>query len=371
MRVLVIGMSDNPGGIESFIEAYCDKMKDSISFDYMVFTKTCVNHDKLVDSGSKVFFIKSAQFKEYFRYKKEISDFFLKNGKNYDAIWVNVCDLANANILEYARKAGIKKRIIHAHNNKFIQEGKRLLLYKFMHEKIKKKISKLATDFWACSDLAGEFFYNEDILKSNKYRVINNAIKLSNFKFNNDIRKDYRDKLGLENKVVLGHIGRFHFQKNQDFLIDILNELIKRNKNYHLVLVGQGDDESKIKEKVNNLQLNKYVTFLGVRNDISNIMQAMDIFVFPSVFEGLGIVLIEAQATGLPCFTSNEVVPREVKVTKSLKFIDLSNNPNEWANSIENCKLNNDRDKYINYVREAGYDIEQEANKVKKLLMEE
>ena len=371
MKVLVIGMSDNPGGIESFIEAYYNEMKNTISFDFMVFTKSCVNYDKLISNGSKVFFIKHAQFKDYFNYDKEMKSFFREHGKSYDAIWVNCCDLANSSILSYAKKAGIKKRIIHAHNNQFMQSGKRLLFYKFMHNIMKIRISNLATDFWACSDLAGQFFYSKKLLKSNKYKVINNAIDISSFKFNQDVRNEYRKKYGLEDKIVLGHVGRFHFQKNQSFLIDIFNEIIKLDNNYHLLLVGQGDDEEKIKRKVNCLKLDNHVTFLGVRDDVFSLMQAMDIFVFPSIFEGLGIVLIEAQATGLPCFTSNKVVPRDVRITELLKFINLEDNPQEWAKYIKECKLNGNRKESYKDIRNAGFDIKVEASKVKKLLMEE
>ncbi len=371
MKVLIIGMSNNPGGIESFIEGYYDNLKEFITFDFMVFTETCVNYEKFISNGSKVFFIKSAQFKQYFKYKRELKDFFDNNGKMYDAIWVNSCDLANSNILNYAKKSGIPKRIIHSHNSQFIQSGKRLLFYKFMHKIMQTKISKMATDFWACSDLAGEFFYNESILKSNKYKIINNAIKISSFAFNDSIRSEYRKKLNLENKIVLGHVGRFHFQKNHQFLIDIFSEVVKKSSDYHLVLVGKGEDKEIIKEKVHNLNLDEHVTFLGVRDDVSNLMQAMDIFVFPSLFEGLSVVLVEVQASGLTCFASQEAAPKMAQITENIKVLSLSDSAHEWANSITNHIIKNNREKYYKDVRDAGYDIEHEALKVKKLLMED
>ena len=162
------------------------------------------------------------------------------------------------------------------------------------------------------------------------YRVIHNAINIKQFAYNQQKRDSLRRDLGIENKLVIGNVGRFHFQKNHEFLIRIFAEIHKRNKQSVLLLVGQGELEADIREQVRRLHLEEHVSFLGLRNDVSDLMSAMDVFLFPSVFEGLGIVAIEAQASGLPCIVSTEV-PQDAKVTDRIKFIPLSLSAEEWA----------------------------------------
>ena len=180
-------------------------------------------------------------------------------------------------------------------------------------------MSKYATDFGA-AQMIHLFFYKDEIIKSDKYKIINNAIDISKYAYNSTVRDKYRKDLGLEGKLVIGNVGRFHFQKNHLFLIEIFKGIVDNNKNAILLLVGQGEDEKKIKAKVKEYSLEKNVKFLGARDDVNNIMQAMDIFLLPSLFEGLGIVLIEAQATGLPCFTSNKVVPKKLGLQNYLNL---------------------------------------------------
>lgn len=370
MKVLVIGLSDNPGGIESFIKSYYSMLYKDISFDFMVFTQTCVDYDWYKNHNSSIFFIKHAQFKEPLSYRKEIRDFFKLHACDYDAIWFNCCDLANiAVIMKYAKKSNIKKRIIHAHNNKLMQEGKRYYFYKMIHLFNKHKIKKFATDFWACSELAGKFFYTSSVRKTSNYHIIKNAIYTEKFKYNTETRKAYRKKLNLEHKIVIGHVGRFHFQKNHDFLIDIFNQLHKENDKYHLLLVGQGEEKENIEKKVNDLSLERNVTFLGVRNDVADLMQAMDIFLFPSVFEGLGIVLIEAQTSGLKCFTSKKVVPCDVDITGLVEFIDLKETAEQWATKIIATHLNENRDDAFQLIIQNGYDIGEASQNMKKLFL--
>ena len=371
MRVLVIGLSDNPGGVESFIKSYYSMLYQDISFDFMVFTQTCVDYNWYKNHNSNIFFIQHAQFKEPLLYRKEIKEFFRLYGSNYDAIWFNCCDLANIGvIMKFAKKSKIKKRIVHAHNNKLMQEGKRYYFYKIMHLFNKYKIKKLATDFWACSDLAGEFFYTPSIRKTSSYHIIKNAIHTKKFKYNENTRVVYRKQLNLENKIVIGHVGRFHFQKNHGFLIDIFNQLHTINDKYHLLLIGQGEEMDGIKSKVSNLSLENNVTFLGVRDDVANLMQAMDIFLFPSVFEGLGIVLIEAQTSGLMCFTSKKVVPHDVDITGLVKFLDLKETAQQWAKEIISVDLNQDRQNTYQLIMQNGYDIVQASKNLNKLFLE-
>lgn len=355
MKILVIGLSDNPGGIESFIKVYFNKLKDRHNFDFMVFTEKCVDYNFYKNHGSNIYFIKHAQFKEPTLYRKEIKKFFLLHQNEYDAIWFNCCDLANISvIMKYAKKFDIQKRIIHAHNSKLMHTGKRFYFYKFLHSFNKIKIKYLATDYWACSKLAAEFFYN-----FTDYQIINNAIEVENYAYNEEIRTQYRKKLNIEDKFVIGHVGRFHMQKNHLFLIEVFKEIALRKENSVLLLVGQGELENKIKEKVKSYNLEDKVIFLGVREDINILLNVMDSFVFPSVFEGLAIALLEAQANGLICFTSDKVIPKEVNITGLVNFISLNEEAKMWAEQIiTKSILNTNRYEKYNSIFKSIYNID-------------
>ena len=371
MRVLVIGQSDNPGGVEAVIKRYYETVKDDVQFDLMVFTDTCYDEEYYREHNGNIIFIRSAQFREPFKYKKEVKTFFEQNRGIYSAIWLNCCDLANCGyIMKQAKRIGIKKRIIHAHNNQLMQTGKKRKFYELIHNYWKNNIDRYATDYWACSELAGKFFYKRSILESDNYRIINNAIEVKKYCRNTKIRDKVRIELGIgNNDIVVGHVGRFQYQKNHELLIDIYNSFNKKYPDSRLLLVGQGVEELAIKDKVNKLKLKENVMFMGIRSDVSEIMQAMDVFVLPSRFEGLGIVLIEAQAAGLPCVTSKNVVPDIVNVTGNVEFVGLDEPVDRWVEAIES-QMN----KAVDYeqssikVSQAGYDIDVEGEKFKHFI---
>ncbi len=372
-RILVIGQSDNPGGVEAVIKRYYEVVNDQIQFDLLVFTDICYDQEYYRNHGCNIFFIKNAQFRHPFKYKNEVRNFFSKRRNDYDAIWFNCCDLANCGyIMKQAKKSEIKKRIIHAHNNQLMQTGKKRYFYQLVHNYWKYNIDKYATDYWACSELAGQFFYKKQILSNQKYRVINNAIRVCDYKRDNNKRKEIRREWGIsEDCTVIGHVGRFQYQKNHDFIIDIYNDYCKENSNSKLVLVGQGVEQERIRKKVENLALDNKVMFLGVRNDVNDLLQAMDVFLLPSRFEGLGIVLVEAQAAGLPCVTSKKVVPSNVNITGNVEFIGLDEPISKWVNAIKiQEKKDIDYDKCEELISQAGYDIEIEGEKFKQLICE-
>ena len=372
-RVLVIGQSDNPGGVETVIKRYYEAVKSDIQFDLMVLTKTCYDEAYYRQNHCRIYFVKSAQFRHPLAYKKEITAFFTKNKGVYDAIWFNGCDLANSGyIMKMAKKSGIEKRIIHAHNSQLIQTGRRKYLYYFVHHYWKRHIDRYATDFWACSQLAGQFFYKASILKGNRFKIINNAIETEKYAYNDTIRRKIRKMYGLNGKYVIGHVGRFQYQKNHEFLIDIFFEYLKLNDNAVLMLVGRGEDEEKIKQKVTELEINEHVLFMGARSDVNELFQAMDLFLLPSRFEGLPLVLIEAQAAGLKCFASKGVITEASDITNNIEFVSLDERADLWAKKIyENSKIVNDREIYAQLVTDAGYNIYTEAKKFKAYLEEQ
>lgn len=218
-----------------------------------------------------------------------------------------------------------------------------------------RKIPRYATELFACSKAAGDWMFG-----GASYRVMNNAIDARQFEFNKDISKAVLKELGiLEETFVVGHVGRFFEQKNHTFLIDIFKEIHLRNEKSVLLLVGDGELRKDIEAKVTSLGLENHVIFAGVRNNVHELLQAMDVFVFSSLYEGLGIVLIEAQAAGLPCFAS-DIMPEECEVTNLLNRISLTEPADVWADIV----LQNKSVKRIStydMILKAGYDISKNA----------
>lgn len=362
-RVLIIGMTENYGGIESVIMNYYRNIdRTKVQFDFLCNTDNMAYEEEIVSLGGKIIKIASRS-KEYLKYKKSIKNFFKKSAKQYSAIWVNFCNLTNLDYLKLAKKYGIKHRIIHSHNSQNMYSK----AIEIVHNINKLFLESYATDFWACSKEAGEWFYNKKIMKRNQIIIINNAIDLEKFRHKSGIQESYKKQLKLENKIIIGHVGRFHIQKNHEFLIEIFNEINKKNNNVHLLLVGQGEEESKIRNKIKSLDLEDKVSFLGARNDVAELMQTMDVFLFPSIFEGLGLVLVEAQAVGMPIITSKDVIPNEVRMSENLYFMSLKQVADVWAKKVlEVINQDNQSDINIKEIRKKGYDIKIEAKKMQE-----
>ena len=190
-----------------------------------------------------------------------------------------------------------------------------------MKQALRPFSKKYATDYFACSELAGRWLFGDKTFEQGKVTIINNAIDLDKFKYDEKVRKEKRKELNInDDTLVVGHIGRFVAQKNHTFLIDIFSELHKKEKNSILLLIGQGPLIGEIKQKVETLGISDSVKFLGQRDDVNELYNAMDLFLFPSLYEGLGMVLIEAQANGLPCIASTEV-PKNARVSKKISFV--------------------------------------------------
>lgn len=367
-KVLLFGLNENPGGVESFIYNYYKYIDKTVfSFDFLCNTHNKVAYeDEIKKLGGK--FIHIAMRSEHpILYKKELTNFFKKNAKNYDAIWVNVCSLANVDYLKYAKKYGIKRRIIHSHNSRNMDNRIRKLL----HEKNKKNIENLATDYWACSNEAAEWFYPNDLLP--KVKIIKNAIEITKYEFDVKKRNAIREALKVDdNTYVIGNVGRLHFQKNQKFAIDILAEYIKLDSNCKLVFVGQGEDLDSLKALAAEKDLNDKIFFAGVQDDIPAWLSAFDLFLFPSLFEGLSIAALEAQANGLPMLASSDVIAKETKVNENMTFLSLSNSAKIWADKIydiKNTTTRIDSDKVkVNFIKN-GYEIRNEVKVLERNLI--
>ena len=363
-RVLVFGMTENPGGVESVIMNYFRHLdRSKVQFDFLCNSEKIAYEKEIIELGGTVFKV-TPRKKNFYKFRQELKSFMRSEANKYDVIWVNVCSLVNIDYLVYAKKYGIPKRIIHCHNAD--NDGGKLK--KVVHNYNKKQIRKYATHFWSCSDDAAEWFFNKEIIGGNCYRFIPNAIEVNRFKKNINIRKKIREEYGLEGKVVVGHVGRFHFQKNHRFLIEIFAELVRRNNDFKLLLVGQGILEQEIKKMVQEKELSGNVIFCGVKNKVEDLYQAMDCFVLPSLSEGLGIVAVEAQANALPCVLS-DAVPKEVKVNKNVCFYSLEKSPSQWADKIEQMiqmQINETDNRMLN----SRYNIATQIDEFERTLLE-
>lgn len=355
-KVLVFGITENPGGVESVIMnyyRYIDRQK--IQFDFLCNTDIVAYEDEIKSLGGTIYRV-TARSKDRKQFKKDMNEFFSKHSKEYSAIWVNICSLANIDYLKYAKKYGIKKRIIHAHNSQNMDSFLRGILHKWN----KLFIKKYATDFWSCSDEASKWFYNNKIINSDRYLLVNNAIDYNIYRFNEEVRNKYREQMKIDKTtLVIGNVGRLHFQKNHSFIIKVFNEIHKKNKNSILFLVGDGPYKEKIKNMIKEYGLDNDIMLLGLRNDISQLMSVMDIFLFPSIFEGLPLALVEAQASRLQIFASENIDKKIVIDEEIMHFISLDESEIKWAENINkelNKEINRKIDKEKTFISK-GYDI--------------
>ena len=255
--------------------------------------------------------------------------------------------------LEIAQKYGVKVRIAHSHNK---SQDKNL---KYPIKLLSKHlIPKYATHLFSCGKEAGDWMFG-----GNTYTVLNNAIDTEKYRYDCQIRNQVRDELKIsKSDFVIGHVGRFNPPKNHSFLIDVFKSVHDKNRNSKLLLVGTGNGQSNIREKVDNLGLSDSVIFLGNRGDVNRILQAMDVFLFPSLYEGLPLSIIEAQAAGLPCIISDSV-PSECRVTDLAESLDLNLPIDKWANAVLE-KQSAIRKNTYQEIKNAGYDIEQNAKQL-------
>ncbi len=361
------------GGQESFVVNMYRKIdKEKVQFEFFTPFK-CDNEElrKEIESlGGKVFADnKSFDTKNRKKnFKKSLKEFLKEN--KYSVIHINsgsTYELAYG--AKIAKKSGIKKVIVHSH---CVSKTKTL------KEKIKNRILKMLTKnlflknadiYLACSYQAAETKFPNKIIKNNTFEIIKNGIDLEKFKFNEKVRKIYRNKFDFNNKKVICHIGRFAEQKNQKFVIEVFKRIHDINDSSRLVMIGEGEDEDKIRKFIKQSDLEKSVQLLGVRNDVNKILQGADLFLFPSLYEGLGIVAIEAQATGLNTICSTNV-PMDAKVTELCYYLDLKN-PEEWARlAINLLNKKEERKDTSKEIRNKGYDSELSAKQLLDIYIE-
>lgn len=347
------------GGVEAVtINYYRNIDKNKVQLDFICDEdSTNIPYEEIEKMGGKVIIIPS--YSKPFKYHKALKR-VLKEG-NYKIIHSNINTLSVFSLFA-AKCAGVPVRIAHSHSTTNKKEKKKNLM-----KQVLRPFSKVfATDYMCCSELAGRWLFgNKEYDKGNVY-LLNNAIDLDKFKYNESLRKKKRKELGIkDNTLVIGHIGRFVAQKNHDFLIDIFDEIHKKNNNSILLLAGQGPLMEDIKNKVKELNLDDNVKFLGQRNDANELYQAFDVFLLPSLYEGLPVVGVEAQAAGLLCYLSDDMT-KETKVLDITKFMSLNNTPKEWADNILDDVKKYKRIDTSKEMTAKNFNIKEEAKKLEE-----
>lgn len=268
---------------------------------------------------------------------------------NSGKVWINYYSCY------FGIKNNIPVRIVHSHSALLPRRKPEI---QKQDDSYRKFIRKNATHFLACSIKAARWLFGSEF---ENYTILKNGIDLEKYKFNMDTRKKYRQELGLDNKFVIGHIGRFVEAKNHALLLNIFREIIKYDSNYMLLMAGGGELLEDIKEKSREMKIKDNCIFLGERMDVPGLLCAMDVFVFPSLFEGLGIAVIEAQAIGLPCITSEEI-PEEACMPGGVERISFESSIKYWAEQILKYKtISNKRKTYYTELNNAGYNVKNSA----------
>ena len=357
IRILQIVPNMQSGGLETLImNIYRNINREHIQFDFLVHYKEKKFFDDEIESlGGKIYRFSLRDDNNILKYIYQLNKFY-KAHKEYKVIHCHMSSIGFINFF-IAKFNGIKVRIAHSHNNSTDKtlkgKIKNLLIrpYKF-----------ISTLNFACSNSAGKFLFG-----NKKFEVVPNAIDIELFKYNIEKRNKVRNALKIgSDTFVVGHVGRFNVQKNHKFIIEIFREIKNNNDNSILILVGSGELENNIKELVKKYKLEDSVIFMGNRADVYELYQCFDCFLFPSLFEGLGITLIEAQISGLKCYTSKDVVAKEAKITNNIEYIDLSLTANEWATKI----LANSSYERIEHSKAAidnGFDIKMLGKKMENL----
>lgn len=351
IRVLHIVTYMGIGGLETMLMNYYRHIdREKIQFDFLVHRDFEAAYDQeIMKLGGKIYRLPRLNPISFY-YKKKLDNFF-SDYTEYRIVHSHL-DCMSAIPLKFAKKNNIPVRIAHSHSSSQTKDKKYYLKLYY-----KSKIKKYATGLFACSEAAGQWMFN-----TNHFHILNNAIDTEQYIYNPTVREFERKNLGIAKEtIVIGHVGRFAPPKNHKYLIELFDLVRKKMPNTVLLLVGDGELRSQSERQVKELGLEGKVIFTGQRSDVSKLLQTMDVFVFPSIYEGLPVSLIEAQAAGLPCLISDKV-PIECKKTDLVKQ-EMLDDMNKWVDLIISARKVIRRDT-SDEIRKAGFDINSNAKKL-------
>lgn len=373
IRILHVLGSTQLGGAESRImDLYRHIDKNRVQFDFLVHTGAEGHFDKeIYELGGRIFRVPRFRLYNYFSYKKAMKDFF-KEHQEFKAVQGHMTSSA-AIYLPVAKKAGIPITIAHA-RSAGVDKGLKGILTRLLRKNLWKKTDYMFT----CSKLAGISVFGKKAVEEGKTIFIPNAIDCVKFAYDEQKREKIRQELSLTDQYVIGHVGRFHYAKNHEYLIRIFAALcepekqdqrkgktengpeasetaVKQKKDYALILLGEGSGMEQAKALAKELGVEKKVHFLGNHSNVYDYYQAMDYFVYPSRYEGLPGTVVEAQSAGLCCVMSDTICD-EVVVTELVTTMSIEDSPEKWAEYIKSTQ-DYERTNHLQQVQEAGFDV--------------
>lgn len=353
VRILQMIGSLGVGGSQTMImNLYRNINRDQVQFDFIIDHPEYMYFEKEIKAlGGKIYTMPTFQGKNVVGVRRAWGRFFEEH-KEYRVLHSHVRSYAFL-YLPIAKKYGLKT-IVHSHSTSngsgWIALVKSLLQYPLRYQ---------SDYYFGCSKKAGIWLFGEKIVSSRRYYMLKNAIDIKRYVFSQEIRKQYRLALQAdENTTIYIHVGRLHISKNHVFLLDVFSELVKGKEKSLLVLVGDGELKEMIKKRIHQLGISKKVVMLGNRNDVPELLQAADCFVFPSKWEGLPVSVVEAQAAGLPCFVS-DTVTREVCISSLVQYFRIDQGTDVWVDAMRELRLN--RKDVLDDVARAGFDIKESA----------
>lgn len=352
IRVLhVLGGLERGGAETMVMNLYRNIDREKIQFDFIIHTPLKqAYYEEILSLGGKIYHFPAFNGKNIFALKKIWTEFF-KEYPEYKILHSHVRSYASLYI-PIAKANGVKT-IIHSHstsNGKGIASIiKKVLQYPLRYQ---------ADYLMACSNEAGEWLYGKGACNKANYMFIPNAIDVRKYRFDKSVRDDYRKQFGLNNKFVIGHVGRFHEAKNHSFLLEVFAKVCEKREDAMLLLVGDGELREVIVNKIKELRLENRVILTGSRDDVPQLLQTMDIFAFPSIWEGLPVTVVEAQAAGLPCIISNNITT-DVDISELVNRLSIKD-CNIWVEEL--MKTDTTRRKVEQQVRKAGFDIKSTAD---------
>ncbi len=349
LRVLQVVTKMDRGGLETMLMNYYRNIDRSlVQFDFLLHREEKGAYDdEILSLGGRIYHVPRLNplNPEYY---KALNRFFKDH--RYDIVHSHL-DCTNSFPLRAAKKAGVPNRIVHVHSTKLDFD------YKFPVRAVSKLLTPhYATDFFACGEAAGRWAFPHE-----QFTVMRNAIEVKKYLPNQNLRQRVRNGFGLSSEFVVGHVGRFDPAKNHGFLLKVFSELKKVEPNAKLLLVGDGERMHSVRDEVFRLGLEQDVILTGVRSDVNELMQAMDVFVMPSLYEGFPVVMVEAQASGLPCLMSDKVPSESALVDGLVASVPLSEGVDTWVDAILKTK-GIERTDHFEELSDKGFDIKTAAN---------
>lgn len=363
MRVLVYGMvGDHRGGIETFLLKMNQYMSEYTVFDYVIEERSCIHEKEITSHGGNIYYISSRHshpLKNIRDNKKLLSALKSQIG----AVYFNLSSLSWITPIKLAVKMGCRV-YVHSHNSRFIKANGSLP-YRLVNGLNKKRLHKLDVTRLTCSGPATEFMFTG----GDKVEMIYNAINADDFLFDEDIRKKIRGEYNIDKNFVIGFVGRIVDQKNPLFLAEILEKTVEKIPGAKLLIAGEGDLRKELEKKLSRRALSDKVIFLGNITNVNEMMQAMDVFILPSKHEGLPYVVIEAEASGLPCVIS-DTVTREADAAGTAVFLPITEGPECWADEIAGIfnSAKRDRSRSGQIIAGSAFNIVNEARHLENVL---